>query len=474
MQDLDPGPFDCIIAGGQVIGQPAGAPSRAADSQQDVAIRDGRIVRIAPRISDPSRRRIDAHGLIVLPGLIDPHVHLGLPMKGTTSSDDPSSGTAAALFGGVTTVIDFTRQQPGQRLVDSLASRLSEFADQAYADYALHVCVTDFAPDFADTLDEQLTELADCGATSLKVFTCYSAEGMQIRPDPLRALLSSAAARGMLVLVHAEDDQTLLTSEERLLDAGRTAPTDYPSSRPPEAEARAIRDVIRAARQVGAPVYFVHVSTQAGLQAILAGRGDSSQPVYLETCPQYLLLDDAAYARADGIQFLVAPPLRKPSDRAALLQALHAGLVDVVATDHCPFHSRQKAATASFADTPKGLPGVETRLALLHSVAVASGRMTFENLVRVAARNPARIFGLYPRKGCIAPGADADLVLFDPSERWTLSPASLHMNTDFSPYAGERMTGRVRSILLRGELVVENGALARRPGGRFLKRALHA
>jgi dihydropyrimidinase len=395
-------------------------------------------------------------------------------MKGTRSSDDPASGTAAALFGGVTTVIDFTLQHPGQRLANSLEARLAEFADHAHADYALHVCVTDFAPDFSDTLDEELAELADRGATSLKVFTCYSHEGIMIPPDQLRTLLSTAKARGLLVLVHAEDDQLLIANEERLLDAGRSAPADYPGSRPPEAEAQAIRDVINAACQSQAPVYFVHVSTKAGRDAILAGREASSQPVYLETCPQYLFLDDAAYARADGAQFLVAPPLRRPADRAALLEALQAGQVDVVATDHCPFRRRQKSAAPTFADTPKGLPGVETRLALLHSGAVLPKWITLDDLVRVAATNPARIFGLYPRKGCLEPGADADLVLFDPSDRWTLSAMSLHMNSDFSPYAGDRMTGRVRMVLLRGEVVVEDGALTRPPSGRFLKRALHA
>lgn len=455
---------DLIISGGQVVGTQG---VRVCD----VAIQGERIVQLAPCIDGPCRRRIDARGLVVLPGLIDPHVHLGLPMKGTISSDDPESGTAAALFGGVTTIVDFTLQHPGQSLPESLAERLGCFEGKAHTDYALHVNVTDFGPGFEQRLGRELAEVAELGATSFKVFPCYSREGVAIGPGHLRVLLKAADAAGLLVLVHAEDDRILTTNEKKLVASGRITPTNYPRSRPPEAEVRAISDVITVALESESAVYFVHVSTAGGLQAILAGRQRSAKPIYLETCPQYLILDDSAYAGPAGAQFMVAPPLRAPENKTALLKALVQGHVDVVATDHCPFLRSQKDLPgAPFTSIPNGLPGVETRLALLHTLAVASQLITLEDLARLTATKPAEIFGLHPRKGCIAPGSDADLLVFDPHAEWVIRSDVLHMNTDFSPYEGFKARGKVRTVLLRGEVVVADGILKSGKSGRFIKR----
>ncbi len=474
----DDDPYDLIIAGGLVVtGERPAAPG-------DVAVRGESIARVAARIEAPCRRRIDARGLVVMPGLIDPHVHLSLPMKGTVSSDDPSSGTLAALYGGVTTIIDFTLPRPGERLWESLERRQGEFAGRAHTDYAFHANVTWFPDDFAERLPEELDELVARGVTTLKVFTCYSREGYLIHRDDLRALLRAASTRGLLVLVHAEDDALVEASTARLESAGRAAPADYPLSRPAEAEARAIAAVAAAARAEGAPVYFVHVSSAAGLEAALsghladlaeprlapagsqldlaeprrppAGRQPSRSPVYVETCPHYLALDETRFAGSQGAQYLVAPPLRAAGDREALLRALAGGHIDVVATDHCPFRRAQKNMSgAPFTLIPNGLPGVETRLPLLHTLAVVPGRLTLERLVALAATQPAAIHGLAPRKGAIRPGADADLTLFDPAVEWRLAASALHMNTDFSPYEETIVRGRVRSVLLRGRMVIE-------------------
>ncbi len=460
--------FDLIVAGGHVVREdsPEGTPPA-----QDIAIRGERIVHVAPRIDAPCRRRIDAAGLLVLPGLIDPHIHLSLPMKGTFSSDDPDSGTRAALFGGVTTVIDFTLQAPGQSLAESFAERCAFFAGRAHTDYAFHVNVTSFGPDFEQTLPAAVAELAAKGAITYKVFPCYSRDNLAISPIHLRALLRATRDHAGLVLVHAEDDGILNRTLDRLIASGRTTPRDYPASRPPEAEAAAIASVIEAAHEVDAPIYIVHVSTAAGVQAIRQGRRHSKRAVYLETCPQYLFLDHSAYEGDEAAQFMVAPPLRAPENRAALLDALASGEVDVVATDHCPFRRDQKSRPgASFVEIPNGLPGIETRWPLLYTEAIRSGRFDLRDLVRVAAIGPARIHGLYPRKGSIRPGSDADLVLFDPNARWAIDPAELHMETDFSPYAGRQVEGRVRTVLLRGHVVIDQGSMIARGEGRFLPR----
>ncbi|MCK4303020.1 MAG: dihydropyrimidinase [Candidatus Eisenbacteria sp.] len=459
-------PYDVIISGGEIVSGTSLVLGRG-----DIAIRGEKIARIAPHVDVPCRRRIDAKGLLVLPGLIDPHVHTSLPMRGTVSSDDPASATAAALFGGVTTIIDFTEQRAGQNLPESLRDKLSLLAGHAHTDYALHVNVTDFGPGFEERLAADLAAVVRLGAISFKVFPCYSKEGHAISRDHLKTLLKMSDAMGLLVLVHAENDRILLANEEKLLATGQIAPRDYPRSRPPRAEARAISDVIEAARAVDAAVYFVHVSTAGGLKRIVAGRQRASKPIYLETCPHYLILDESVYTGLDAAQFMVAPPLRAPEHREALLKGLGRGHVDVVATDHCPFLRNQKDRPgAPFTEIPNGLPGVETRLALLFTIAVMPRLITLERLVDLTSTNPAMIMGLYPRKGCIRPGSDADLVLFDPNTQWTIQPSGLHMNTDFSPHDGFKATGQVRTVLLRGKVVLENGALCSCKSGRYLKR----
>ena len=457
--------YDLIITGGRLIGYEPGSPRDSREPTQEIAIRDGRIARVAPRIEAPAKRRIDARGLCVLPGLIDPHVHLSLSMKGTISSDDVDSGTAAAIYGGVTTVIDFTLQHPGESLAESLCARMRAFDGKAHTDYALHVCVTDFPADIGAALDEVVA----LGGTSFKVFTCYSREGMAIGQENLQTLLRETGARGLLVLLHAEDDAILQAETERLWNAGETGPAGHPVSRPPAAEARAIADSIAAARAADAPVYFVHVSTAQGLQAITAARQGPGMPIYAETCPQYLLLDDSAYLGLDAAQFMVAPPLRPAENKAALLDAVVQGDVDVVATDHCPFRRAQKEVPgAAFTEIPNGLPGIETRLPLVHTA--TRDRLSLDEIVALLSRTPARIMGLYPQKGVIRRGSDADLVLFDPDARWELRALDLHMKTDFSPYEGFPVQGRVETVLLRGNLVLEDGKLRGRRRGEYLQR----
>lgn len=460
---------DLVIRGARVVdGRNLLGPDGA---EMDVAILGEKVVEIAPRIGGPARREIDAAGWLALPGGVDPHVHLGLPSKGTRSSDSVETGTRAALFGGVTTVIDFTLQRRGQSLEESLRDRVEEFAGRAYCDHALHVCLTDFPPDIEERLKMDLAAVVRLGAGSVKIFTAYSREGMAIPPWAIEPVMRAVAEKGLVLLVHAEDDATIRASEESLARTGRMEIRHFPMSRPSSAEAQAIAQIAQAAEGIkagpGAAIYFVHVSSRAGIEAIAAA-GDR-QRIFAETCPQYLVLDDRVYDGADGAQFLVAPPLRREADRDGLLDALRRGLFDTIGTDHCPFYRADKEKPgATFLDLPNGLPGVETRLPLIHTIGVGAGRISLQEMARLTATRPAEIFGLSPAKGAIAPGADADIVLFDPGEAWQIEAEKMHMNVDFSPYAGITVRGSVRFVLLRGATAIEDGGLRVAASGRRL------
>lgn len=457
--------LDLIVAGGRVF-TPEG-PVLA-----DVAVEGGRIVEVARRIMKRARQRIDAGGLDVLPGLVDPHVHLGLPAAGTVSCDDVASGTRSALFGGVTTVIDFSLPYPGESLAAAVARREDEFAGRSYCDFALHANVTSFGAGFAKRLPAELDALAARGCTSVKIFTTYARRGMMCPPEHLPTLLRTAAAKGFLVLVHAERDELVERATDRLLAEGRTSPRDFPASRPPEAEAEAIAEVAGQALAAEARVYFVHVSTAGGLAAVQAARSritpGSRARILAETCPQYLTLTDELYARPDAHRFVVTPPLRSGRDRDALREGLAA--FDTIATDHCPFLSEDTDRPGvPFTELPSGLPGIETRLPILWTLATRDRLLTEQRVVELLATNPARIFGL-TTKGAIRPGADADLVLFDPTERWTIRASELHGRCDHSPYEGMELQGRVRTVLLRGEATVEHSATTQMPLGHRLSQ----
>jgi dihydropyrimidinase len=457
--------YDLIVTNGLLVDG-----DRYDHDSLEIGIKDGKIAAVASRI-DGDGPRHDAGGQVVMPGLIDPHVHLSLPMKGTISSDTVATGTAAALLGGVTTVLDFTLQKPGQSLAESLQERQAEFAGYAYTDYAFHVCVTDFPDDWFDQFPAALQAIREMGGQTLKVFTCYSREGIAISERHLRRLLWCAKEQQMLTLVHAEHDSRHILEETELLDSGKRAVHYFPLSRPPNAELMAIADSITAANATGAAIYFVHVSTANGAEAINNSRRESKSPIYMETCPQYFALDDHVYEQTDGIMYLVAPPLRPSSDRAAIAAAVVDGVVDIIATDHCPFTREQKdLPELPFNEIPNGLPGVETRLALTNTLFVSTGALTLCDLVRLCGVNPARIHGLYPRKGTLAIGADADLVFFSPQREWVISADGLHMNTDFSPYEGMAVTGGVEDVLLGGVFAVKNGELVNKKRGSYLPR----
>ncbi len=453
--------YDLVLRQGIVV---------TADGRRhaDIAVRDGSIVAIDDLIAkERARETIDAAGCFVAPGFIDPHVHMSLPASGTVSSDDFSTGTIAAACGGVTTIIDFTTQQRGASLEQAVAARRSEADGKVAIDYGLHVTVLDAGE---RTLSE-IARLAQDGCPSIKVYMTYAGA---LDDAALVRVMDAAATCGALTLVHAENHQIVTYLTQRLLREGRTSPASHPLARPPFAESEAVTRAIALARATAASIYIVHVSCQESLAAIAQARADGL-PVFAETCPHYLLLSDEEYARPGfaGAKYVMTPPLRPRRNWQPLWDGLAGGTLDVVATDHCPwmYETQKSRGKSRFDLIPGGIAGVETRASLLFCEGVNKGRLTLERFVEVLSTNPARIFGLYPRKGTIAPGSDADLVIFDPLATGTIEQSKLHQHVDYTVFEGWPLLGQPVLTLSRGRVVARNGQFVGEVGhGRFVAR----
>ncbi|MBI4316666.1 MAG: dihydropyrimidinase [Chloroflexi bacterium] len=455
--------FDLVIAGGTCVSITAAETIRA-----DVGVIGDTIAALGHGLTGAAR--IDATGKLVLPGAVDPHVHLDMPVGATRSSDDWETGTIAAACGGTTTVIDFVEPDLGGSLVAGLAARRAEADGKAVIDYGLHMTLR---RGDAQTLD-QVPEAMRAGCTSFKTYTTY--EGFRLNDAELLAALEAVGAAGGLVLVHAENDAAIQRGRRKFMAAGQTAPHFHPRSRPVPVEAEAIERALALAEVADCPLYIVHTSTGRGAEAIARARA-RGQRAYGETCPQYLVLTDAEYDRPgfEGAKFVCSPPLRPADNPPLLWQRLGAGDLQTVGTDHCPFfyEGQKELGRAAFTDIPNGLPGIEARLALLYTFGVGQGRLSLNRWVEVCCAAPARIFGLYPRKGTLAPGADADIVIFDPDREVTLSRAVLHERTDYTPYEGLALRGYPVMTVARGRVLVEDGKFVGAKGrGRFLARKL--
>jgi dihydropyrimidinase len=448
--------LDLVIRGGTVV-------TSNSTVSADVGVVGETIAAVGPNLS--GRREIDATGLLVFPGLVDAHTHMALPVAGTRSSDDFLSGTRAAACGGVTTIVDFTVGSADRTMVEALDDRLQEARD-AVVDYALHGEVVGWRPG----REKEFHDAAARGVTSFKFYTTYSASGRRTTPAGLRASFREISLLDAVAVVHAEDDGLIRSIAARLTADERGAMRTLAKARPDLAEQVAISTVTRIAHEAVCRVHIVHVSSRIGLDAVRAARAGGCA-VTAETCPQYLVLTRDVYDRDDGRLFSASPPLRGDEDRAALWSGMRSHDVDLIATDHCPFTRAQKAWRGTFDDLPYGLPGVETLLPLLYTDGVATGRLAVHDVARLACEAPARLYGLYPKKGAIEVGADADLVLFDPAELWRLEARALHSNCDFSPYEGRPMTGRVVETLSRGEAVFADGEACAAVGrGRYVAR----
>jgi dihydropyrimidinase len=414
---------------------------------------------------------IDATGKYVIPGGIDAHTHMEMPFGGTFSSDTFETGTRAAAHGGTTTIIDFAVQAKGTSLLAALDKWHEKADGNCAVDYGFHMIVS-------DVNDATLKEMEACigaGVTSFKMFMAYPGVFYATDGEILLAM-QQASRTGATVMMHAENGIAIDQLVAQALAAGRTAPVHHGLTRPPELEGEATSRAIALAQVAGCPLYIVHLSAAHALEAVAEAR-DRGQNVFAETCPQYLYLslDDLARPDFEGAKFVCSPPLRTPDHSAALWRGLRTNDLAVVSTDHCPFcfKEQKELGRGDFAKIPNGIPGVEHRMDLLHQGVVA-GEITLQRWVETCATTPARMFGLYPRKGTIAPGADADIVVYDPAARQTLSAATHHMNVDYSAYEGMEITGRAEVTISRGRVVVRDGEFAGPPGhGSFLPRGLN-
>jgi len=440
-------------------------------TQADVLILGELIAKVAPAIPENAADRIiDATGMYVIPGGIDPHTHLDMPFGGTTSADDFETGTRAAAFGGTTSIVDFAIQARGTRMRDALDTWWKKAERRACIDFGLHMIVTDLGTSGLEDMDDMVNE----GVASFKLFMAYP-NVLMVDDGTIFKALSQTAKNGALICMHAENGSVIDVIIARALAEGKTAPIYHALTRPPRAEAEAVHRAIAMSEIAGAPVYIVHLSSEDALNEVREAR-DRGVPAFAETCPQYLLLsvDELARPNFEGAKYVFTPPLRPKEHQTKLWEGLKHDHLQVVSTDHCPFcFADQKIlGKDDFTKIPNGGPGIENRLQLIYHHVVNAGKLSLNRFVELTSTTPARIFGMYPKKGEIAPGSDADLVVWDPNAMHTISAKTHHMRVDYSMFEGYEVRGNARTVLSRGEVIVDNGQFLGKPGrGNYLKRA---
>ncbi|MCA1617942.1 MAG: dihydropyrimidinase [Acidobacteria bacterium] len=438
------------------------------DYKADVLIEGETVSTIGAKLDVEADVVVDAAGKLVIPGGIDPHTHMELPFGGTEASDDFRTGTVAAAHGGTTTIIDFAVQYKGQALREGLDTWHAKAEGKAVVDYGFHLIVTDLE-------DERVPELykaMDEGVTSFKLFMAYPGVFLADDATIFRAM-SAAGGRGGLICMHAENGIVINEIIKRALAEGRTAPKYHALTRPTIAEAEGVHRAIRLAEMAEAPVYIVHLSCADALAQVREAR-DRGLPAFAETCPQYLFLSIDDYGEGfEGAKYVMTPPLRERWNQAELWKGLQTDDLQVISTDHCPFCMKEQKELGrdDFSKIPNGAPGVEHRMSLIYDGGVAGNRVSLNRFVELTSTAAAKMFGLFPRKGTIAVGSDADIVIFDPEQEQTISAATHHMNVDYSAYEGRKVRGTVETVLSRGRVVIENGEFKGRAGaGQFLKR----
>jgi len=456
--------MDLVIKNGMVV-------TATESYRADIAV-DGETIALIGRDLSGDQV-IDAAGMLVMPGGIDPHTHMELPFMGSVSADDFRTGTIAAACGGTTTIIDFAIQGAGQTLREALDLWLKKAEGKACIDYGMHVAI--------GALDDaRMTEMGDMvarGVPSFKVFMAYKGTLMVDDEALFRALLRAKEIGG-LIAVHAENGDVLHYLINKHVSEGKKEPIWHALSHPPEAEGEATHRAVVMAGMTGAPLYVVHMSAADALEALKAGRAKGFK-VYGETCPQYLMFSMDKYAEPnfEGAKYVMSPPLRAKGHAEALWNGLASGDLQSVGTDHCPFNfvGQKDMGKNDFSKIPNGMPSVETRLPLLYHFGVNAGRFSVNRLVEITATGPARLFGLLPRKGTISIGADADLVIWDPNKEHRLTKENLHMNVDYSPYDDVTVKGYPALVVQRGKVIVRDNRFVGAVGaGKFVKRnAIH-
>jgi len=452
-----------LVKGGTVV--------TATDQYRGDVLVDGeKIAVIGSSLDVAADLVVDATGKYLLPGGIDVHTHLDMPFGGTTSADDFETGTIAAAHGGTTTIVDFAIQYKGQTLHHAWDTWMKKAEGKAAIDYGFHMIITELS----DQVEQEMDALVREGVTSFKLFMAYPGVFMLDDASIFRALLRTGK-NGGTICMHAENGGVIDVLVKRALAEGKTAPKYHALTRPARAEAEATHRAIALAEMADVPIYIVHLSAAEALEMVTEAR-DRGLPAYAETCPQYLFLSDDNYEEPgfEGAKFVMSPPLRPKETQARLWRGLAFDDLQVVSTDHCPFCMKEQKTLGQgdFSKIPNGAPGIETRMSLVYDGGVRAGRISLNRFVELTATAPAKIFGLFPRKGTIAPGSDADIVIFDPHKEVTLSAKTHHMRVDYNPYEGRRVTGATHSVISRGRVIVDNGRFTGRAGaGSFLRRS---
>lgn len=449
-----------LIKNGRVV-------TSESDYIADVYTEGEQIVAVGKNLPYKAEKTINARGKLVIPGGIDPHVHLDMPFMGTFSSDDYTSGTRAAMFGGTTMVIDFILQTQGKTLKHALKQWQGRSKDKAIGDYSYHMAVTDFNDKVAKEVVHMIEKE---GITSFKTFMAYKG-ALMIDDGQMVQLMKIVKKHGGLVTVHATNGDVIDSLIAKHRSEGKLKPIYHYLSQPEVTEAEASGRFTDMLHYTGCPGYIVHMTCEGALNAVRESTF-RNQKVFVETCTQYLTLDASLYKRKDGAKWVMSPPLREKKDQTALWSGINQGLVQVVGTDHCPFTWKQKQmGKDDFSKIPNGHPAIEHRMELLFSEGVKKGKISLNKFVEVSSTNAAKIFGMYPKKGTIAIGADADLVIFNPKTKHKLSKKTHHMNADYSSYEGFPITGKTETVILRGQVGIENNKCLLKPGhGQFVKR----
>jgi len=448
-----------LIRGGTVV-------TAEGERKADVLVRAGKVAEVREGI-EGGEVVIDATDLLVLPGIVDPHTHLLLDTGTARTADDFESGSGSAAAGGATTFLDFAPQLPGQTFDQALRTRLDLIEGRSYVDFGIHLNITNLPHGW----EQELEALIDAGVTSAKVYTTYRDTIFYTDDWTWYRLMERSGDAGLLVQVHAENDAIVVGKTQELLRAGKSGLAYHPIARPAVAEIEAVARGLVFSQQTGSPIYFVHLSSPRSVDLITAARDHGVQAI-AETCPHYLVLDDSLYAGPDASRYVMTPPLRDRASQSQLWTQLLQQRIHSLGSDHCGYSLAQREGIDDFSQISPGVPGVETSLLLLYTFGVLQRRMELRQLVHVLSTNPAKIFGLWPRKGDLRPGSDADLVLFDPRPSRVLTAAELHSRAGYSPYEGLTVHGKVRTTIARGQVIYRDGAIVGHPGfGQFLKCA---
>ena len=434
----------------------------------DIGIANDKITAIGDLSTLSAEKTLDARGMYVFPGIIDVHTHFEtMGGGGVKTADNFFTGTRAAALGGVTTIIDFTKQEKGEFVKEAVHRRYLQARDQVCIDFGLHSLFTDLSQDSFNAIPDVVMD----GYSTLKLFTTYKKTGFLVEDGELLETIRKAHASKGMVILHAENDALCEYYTQKNIAEGKLSPEYHPLSRPNITEEEAVSKAALFAKHTKSLLYIVHLTTAEGADIIKQSRSKGVQ-IMAETCPQYLVLTDDKYLETNGHYHIATPPLRKKTDQDKLWEGIQEGSISVVSTDHCSFTTAQKdKGKESFKDVPPGIPGTETLLPLMHHFGVNHNRISLNKLVEVLCHNPAKIFGMYPNKGTLIIGTDADIVIFDPNKKVRLGTDTLHMGSDYSPYEGIEVQGYPSTTILRGNIIVENGQFLGEKGfGQFIRR----